>query len=68
MPRRHGIEWWPLASDVGDRGGSGLHDALGPGAGMPITAFYRAEGVLDGVVLEVLPEDALAAVTEPSSR
>lgn len=45
MPERHDILSWPLARDVGGRNGSGLHDALG-GRGMPITAFYDAEGNL----------------------
>ncbi len=45
MPERHGVTFWPLARDVGGRNGSGLHDALG-GRGMPVTAFYDAEGDL----------------------
>lgn len=61
MPRRHGIEWWPLARDIGGRQGSGLHDALAGGAGMPITAFYAADGALLHVQRGVLPEDALAS-------
>lgn len=44
MPERHGITWWPLASDVGSRGGD-FHAALG-GRGMPVTAFYDATGTL----------------------
>lgn len=66
MPRRHGIGWWPLARDVGGRSGSGLHDALGPGVGLPITAFYRADGARDGVVLGVVTEDVLC--TELATR
>ncbi len=44
MPERHGITWWPLARDIGSRGNN-LHAALG-GRGMPITAFYDADGRL----------------------
>ncbi len=44
MPERHGITWWPLARDIGSRGGN-LHAALG-GRGMPITAFYDEDGNL----------------------
>lgn len=44
MPERHGITWWPLARDIGSRGND-LHAALG-GRGMPITAFYDADGNL----------------------
>jgi thiol-disulfide isomerase/thioredoxin len=44
MPERHGITWWPLAKDIGSRGND-LHAALG-GRGMPITAFYDADGKL----------------------
>lgn len=43
MPKRHGIEWWPLAGDIGPRGD--LHAALG-GRGMPITAYYGPDGGL----------------------
>ena len=58
MPNRHGITWWPLASDIGGRNGSGLHAALG-GRGMPITAFYDAHGTLLHVDGGTLPEPAL---------
>ena len=58
MPERHGITWWPLARDIGGRDGSGLHDALG-GRGMPITAFYDAEGELVDFVGGALDEDDL---------
>ncbi len=59
MPIRHGITWWPLAKDVGGSNGSGLHDALGGGNSMPLTAFYDASGRLLGVDRAALPEDAL---------
>jgi cytochrome c biogenesis protein CcmG/thiol:disulfide interchange protein DsbE len=59
MPRRHGITWWPLAADVGGANRSGLHDALGGGTGMPITAFYDADGKLLEVERAALPESSL---------
>ncbi|MGI8697753.1 MAG: hypothetical protein ACR2J0_01210, partial [Mycobacteriales bacterium] len=59
MPNRHHITWWPLAKDVGGSNGSGLHDALGGGNSMPLTAFYDASGRLLAVDRAVLPEDAL---------
>ncbi len=59
MPNRHRITWWPLARDVGGSNGSGLHDALGGGNSMPLTAFYDASGRLLGVDRAALPEDAL---------
>lgn len=58
MPRRHGIEWWRLARDVGGRNGSGLHDALG-GQGMPITAFYDARGSLVDRAFGAIDEEQL---------
>jgi thiol-disulfide isomerase/thioredoxin len=59
MPTRHDITWWPLARDVGGANGSGLHDALGGGSSMPVTAFYDAGGKLLRVERSALPEDAL---------
>lgn len=59
MPNRHHITWWPLAQDVGGSNGSGLHDALGGGNSMPLTAFYDASGRLLAVDRAALPEDAL---------
>jgi thiol-disulfide isomerase/thioredoxin len=61
MPRRHHITWWPLARDIGVGHGSGLHDALGGGQGMPLTAFYDANGTLLQVERSALPEDVLRA-------
>jgi thiol-disulfide isomerase/thioredoxin len=46
MPKRHGIDWWPLARDVGGSKKSGLHDELARGFGMPVTAFYDEDGTL----------------------
>ena len=48
MPERHGVEWWPLARDIGSSfNGNDLAVALGmrPGS-MPLTAFYDADGNL----------------------
>jgi len=59
MPRRHHITWWPLARDVGGAHDSGLHDALGGGNSMPITAFYDAHGRLVDINRGALPEAAL---------
>lgn len=45
MPDRHGLDGlWPLARDAG-ADGSGLSRALGA-RGMPVTAFYDADGQL----------------------
>ncbi|MDQ6798479.1 MAG: TlpA family protein disulfide reductase [Actinomycetota bacterium] len=59
LPKRHGIEWWPLASDIGGTNHSGLHDALGGGTGMPVTAFYDADGRVLAVEKAGLPESSL---------
>ena len=59
MPNRHHITWWPLAEDVAGSQGSGLHDALGGGNGMPITAFYDANGKLVTVQRGAIPETVL---------
>lgn len=61
MPRRHHITWWAVAKDVGGAQGSGLHDALGGGSSMPLTAFYDADGKLLDVERAALPETALRA-------
>lgn len=59
MPERHGITWWPLAQDVEGSQNSGLHDALGGGNSMPLTAFYDAEGRVLQVDRAAIPEDVL---------
>lgn len=59
MPNRHHIRWWPLARDIRGSQRSGLHDALGGGNGMPLTAFYNAKGKLLGVDRAALPESTL---------
>lgn len=61
MIDRHHIDAWPLARDSGPNG-RGLHDALAPGfGGMPITAFYDADGKLLKVHRGGLLEDDLRA-------
>ncbi len=64
MPRRHHITWWPLARDVGGAHSSGLHDALGGGNTMPLTAFYDATGHLVDVDRGALPETALSKLLQ----
>lgn len=48
MPKRHHLvgSFTALAQDVAGANGSGLHDALGGGNSMPLTAFYDANGTL----------------------
>ena len=64
LPREFGIDWWPLARDINGSqgGGSGLWESLG-GSGMPITAFYRADGSLARVT-SFLDESGLRAIIE----
>jgi len=59
MPDRHKIRTWPLASDIGGRGGD-LHAALG-GRGMPLTAYYDADGELLFVDKGAIDEETLRA-------
>lgn len=54
-----GLGPWPLARDVGGERGSGLHDAVG-GVGMPVTAFYSANGRLLHIVTGSLDVRALS--------
>jgi thiol-disulfide isomerase/thioredoxin len=60
MARRYGLAeaGVVLARDQGGRAGSELHDALG--RGMPLNAFYDAEGNLIEVVRGALLEDRLS--------
>ncbi len=61
MPDRHGLDGlWPLAEDAGPDG-SGLSRALGA-RGMPMTAFYDAEGALLERHVGALTEDSLRQV------
>lgn len=61
MPERHGVDWWPLARDVGGGDGSGLSTALGA-RGMPLTAFYDESGELLRVQLGSMSEAQLRAM------
>jgi thiol-disulfide isomerase/thioredoxin len=58
MARQYGVDWWPLARDVGGTQDSGLHDALGA-RGMPLTVFYDASGRILTVVVGAISEDDL---------
>ena len=62
MPEAHGVDWWPLASDINGTigGGSGLYEALAQTPGMPITAFFSADGQWLGST-SVLDEQSLRA-------
>jgi thiol-disulfide isomerase/thioredoxin len=60
MPRRHGVDWWPLARDIGPGSGAGLSRALGA-RGMPLTAFYDESGELLTVQLGAMTEPQLRA-------
>lgn len=58
MPERHGLDGlWPLARDAGPEG-SGLTKGLGA-RGMPVTAFYDADGSLLRVHVGALTESSL---------
>ncbi len=61
MPERHGVDWWPLARDIGSSfGGNDLAVALGMRAGsMPLTAFYDAGGSLITINPGAMTEQAL---------
>ena len=61
MARRSGVTAWPLALDVGGSQRSGLRDAVESVPGMPVTAFYDAQGHLLRVRLGALTADALTA-------
>ena len=61
MPERHKLvgAFRALAQDVGGANRSGLHDALGGGNSMPLTAFYDAGGKLLDVQRTALSQSAL---------
>jgi thiol-disulfide isomerase/thioredoxin len=46
MASRHQITDFPIAKDIGGSQGNGLYQAVGGSGGMPITAFYDANGKL----------------------
>lgn len=58
--RELGISDWPMARDVGGSSDSGLLEAVG-GRGLPITAFYSAEGKLLTIRIGALDEATLRA-------
>jgi thiol-disulfide isomerase/thioredoxin len=60
MARQYGIDWWALAVDSGGSQASGLHDDLGA-PGMPVTAFYDADGKVLLVLTGAISEDDLKA-------
>ncbi|MFQ5556142.1 MAG: TlpA family protein disulfide reductase [Acidimicrobiales bacterium] len=66
LPEQFGTDWWPLARDInGSRsGGSGLWEALGNRRGMPITAFFDAEGRLVHVENGAIDEQTLRALIQ----
>ena len=68
MPERHGVDWWPLARDIGSSfGGNDLAVALGMRAGsMPLTAFYDAEGNLVTTNPGAISEEALRSIITQS--
>lgn len=61
MPDRHHLKgsFAALAQDVAGANGSGLHDALGGGNSMPLTAFYDANGALLSVQRTALEPQVL---------
>jgi thiol-disulfide isomerase/thioredoxin len=59
MAERNDILELPLAKDVGGTQGNGLYRAVGGPGGMPITAFYDAEGNLVDVAFGALLGGAL---------
>ncbi len=67
LPDKHDTNWWPIARDInGTRGGgSGFYDAVARTPGMPVTAFYDAQGNLVNVT-SVLSESTLRAEIQRS--
>lgn len=59
MAERNDILEFPLAQDTGGTQGNGLYRAVGGPGGMPITAFYDAEGNLVDVAFGALLGSAL---------
>jgi thiol-disulfide isomerase/thioredoxin len=50
MAERFHLFDFPVASDVGGNGGNGLYYSLGGTGGMPLTAFFGADGRFLGAV------------------
>jgi thiol-disulfide isomerase/thioredoxin len=59
MATRHDLFDFPVARDVGGDRGDGLYRAVGARRGMPITAFYDADGRLVDLHLGGLLDGAL---------
>jgi thiol-disulfide isomerase/thioredoxin len=59
MAERNDILDFPLAEDIGGTRGNGLYRAVGGPGGMPITAFYDAEGNLVDIAFGALLGGAL---------
>jgi thiol-disulfide isomerase/thioredoxin len=59
MAERNDILEFPLAEDVGGTQGNGLYRSVGGPGGMPITAFYDADGNLVDVAFGALLGGAL---------
>ena len=59
MAERNDILDFPLAEDIGGTRGNGLYRAVGGPGGMPITAFYDADGNLVGTAFGALLGGAL---------
>jgi thiol-disulfide isomerase/thioredoxin len=55
MAKAHDLFKFPVAADVGGQAGNGLYESLGGvGGGMPLTAFYDANGKVVGVARQGL--------------
>lgn len=61
MARQYGVTAWPLARDVGGSQQSGLREALESIPGMPVSAFYDADGRLLSVHLGDMTAEELRA-------
>lgn len=64
MAERNGILDFALAEDIGGSAGNGLYRSVGGTVGMPITAFYDAEGNLVDRVFGALTGGSLAVELE----
>ena len=64
MAERHDLLEYPVARDIGGSRGNGLYRALGGPGGMPMTAFYDADGELVDRVFGALLGGALDDVLE----
>lgn len=64
MAERHDLSAFALAKDVGGTQGNGLYRSYGGTGGMPLTAFYDADGKLLSVQRGALLGDSLSRVLE----